>query len=342
MTDASAPSFPDQSSANIPRFSFTNPQPGNSQNFTFNQPTANSQVQQPLGPFTFASSTLKEEIPNDKSQSSLSVTSTNSPKQTSATDASAPSFPNQSSANIPRFSFTNLQPGNPQNFTFNQPTANSQVQQRLGSFTFASSTLKEEIPNDKSQPSLPVTSTSNPKQTSATDASAPSFPNQSSANIPRFSFTNPQPGNPPNFTFNQPTANSQVRQPLGSFTFTSSTLKEEIPNDKSQPSLPLTSTNSPKQTSATYEPSRFTPNTVFKKLSDPPTPISEQSSSFNQEQEESDTPASLAHDSLLLKKINTTLHDPNALVVDRSDPNSPLYSLATFEQLNLKPDLLKG
>ena len=57
-----------------------------------------------------------------------------------------------------------------------------------------------------------------------------------------------------------------------------------------------------------------------KKLSDPPTPISEQSSFPNQDQEETDTPASLAENSLLAKKIHSKLLDQSALVVDRSDP----------------------
>jgi ATP-dependent RNA helicase DDX19/DBP5 len=82
--------------------------------------------------------------------------------------------------------------------------------------------------------------------------------------------------------------------------------------------------------------------TFTKKLSDPPTPTSEQSSANNQEQEETDTPASITDRSLVAKKVNTTLRDPSALVVDRGDPNSPLYSLTSFEELQIKPDLLKG
>jgi hypothetical protein len=44
----------------------------------------------------------------------------------------------------------------------------------------------------------------------------------------------------------------------------------------------------------------------------------------------------------MAKKVNTKLRDPNTLVVDRTDPTSPLYSLKSFQELNLKPDLLKG
>ncbi|CAF5154226.1 unnamed protein product, partial [Rotaria sp. Silwood1] len=60
------------------------------------------------------------------------------------------------------------------------------------------------------------------------------------------------------------------------------------------------------------------------------------------EQEATDLPASLADISLLEKKIHTKLVDSSALVIDRSDPTSPLYSLKSFQDLNLKPELLKG
>jgi ATP-dependent RNA helicase DDX19/DBP5 len=82
--------------------------------------------------------------------------------------------------------------------------------------------------------------------------------------------------------------------------------------------------------------------TFTKKLSDPPTSTSEQSSANNQEQEETDAPTSIAERSLMAKKLHTTLRDSNALVVDRSDPNSPLYSLTSFQELKLKPELLNG
>jgi hypothetical protein len=180
---------------------------------------------------------------------------------------------------------------------------------------------------------------------SSTNASTHSFANPSSANVPRFSFNSLQSGNPSNSTFTQPTANAQVRQPLGSFTITPSKQKQEISNDNLQASAPLTSTDRPQQIPVAGEVTRSTINNAAfyqKKLSDPPTPISEQSSPPNQEQEEADAPSSLAEDSLLLKKINTTLQDSDTFVVDRSDQNSPLHSTKTFQELNLKPDLLKG
>ena len=82
--------------------------------------------------------------------------------------------------------------------------------------------------------------------------------------------------------------------------------------------------------------------TFAKKLSDPPTPTSEQSSGNHEEPEEADTAASQANRSLAAKMTNTKLRDPTALVVDRNDPNSPLYSLTSFEELKLRPELLKG
>jgi hypothetical protein len=164
--------------------------------------------------------------------------------------------------------------------------------------------------------------------------------NLSSMNVSQFSFGNLQSENLP-VTFNQPTANSQVRQSLETFPMTSSTQKQEILNDKSQSSLPLTSTNSRKQISATNEVASSTPNNTTI-LPDLLTSISEQSSLVNEEQEESDTLASLGTDSLLSKKINTILRDSEGFFLDRSDPNSPLYSITKFEELNLKPNLLKG
>jgi len=177
---------------------------------------------------------------------------------------------------------------------------------------------------------------------SSTDASALPFSNPPSEKVPyNFSFPNASSGNPPPFTFNLPTSNPQVRP---SFTFTSSTQKQETPNNKqpSPASLPLVSTNNPKERPTANE---TTPNNGIRgsqKLSDPPTPISQQSSFPSDDQEENDTPASLAENSLLKKKLNTKLFDSADLVVDRSDPSSPLYSLKSFQELNLKPDLLKG
>ena len=67
-----------------------------------------------------------------------------------------------------------------------------------------------------------------------------------------------------------------------------------------------------------------------------------QRSTLPSQDEMPEVPLSLAATSLLEKKINTILCDPKDLVVDRSDPSSPLYSLKSFQDLNLKPDLLKG
>lgn len=52
---------------------------------------------------------------------------------------------------------------------------------------------------------------------------------------------------------------------------------------------------------------------------------------------------SLAETSLLKKIIRKGLVESKAtLEIQRSDPNSPLYSIKSFEALNLQPDLLKG
>jgi hypothetical protein len=58
---------------------------------------------------------------------------------------------------------------------------------------------------------------------------------------------------------------------------------------------------------------------LSKQSSDPPTPIFQPLSPTSQKQEKS-----------------------NASVVVRNDSTSPFYSLKTFEELNIKPDLLKG
>ena len=84
---------------------------------------------------------------------------------------------------------------------------------------------------------------------------------------------------------------------------------------------------------------------ISQRLSDPPTPTSEQSSGANQNEEEEEgtnVPRSMEERSMLSKKLNTALRDLNAGVVDRNDPNSPLHPLKTFQELNLKSELLKG
>ncbi len=149
-----------------------------------------------------------------------------------------------------------------------------------------------------------------------------------------------------------------MRQQVESFTITRSTQQQEMSNNKPQTlssnntaqqmsnnkPQTLSSNNTVQQISTTHDPSKSTINnnlTFSKKLSDPPTPTSEQSSALNQEQEETDAPTSIAERSLMAKKHHTTLRD-NAFVIDRSDPNSPLYSLTSFQELKLKPELLNG
>ena len=48
--------------------------------------------------------------------------------------------------------------------------------------------------------------------------------------------------------------------------------------------------------------------------------------------------------SLMNKHLNTVLTEcsSDTIQIQRQDPNSPLYSCTTFEQLDLPPNLLKG
>jgi len=58
---------------------------------------------------------------------------------------------------------------------------------------------------------------------------------------------------------------------------------------------------------------------------------------------EGDSEVTVAEKSLLQKVIRKGLVDnKNDLEIQRKDPNSPLYSVKTFEALNLSPNLLKG
>ncbi len=169
------------------------------------------------------------------------------------------------------------------------------------------------------------------------------FANPTSTTPPRFNFGNLPTANPVIFSSNQPMGNQPpVRQPVESFTFTPSAQRQEATNNRAH----VSSLNyNSQQTFTTHDSPRASFNNamaVTKKLSDPPTPTSEQSSAHHEEQEEVDTPAAFANRALAAKMANTKLRDPSILVVDRSDPNSPLYSLSSFEDLNLKPDLLKG
>ena len=53
--------------------------------------------------------------------------------------------------------------------------------------------------------------------------------------------------------------------------------------------------------------------------------------------------ATKAENSLLCKVLREKLvPTQNELEVQQRDPNSPLYSVKSFEELNLRPDLLKG
>ena len=54
-------------------------------------------------------------------------------------------------------------------------------------------------------------------------------------------------------------------------------------------------------------------------------------------------PLSKSDQSLLCKVLREKLvPTQNELEVQQRDPNSPLYSVKSFEELNLRPDLLKG
>ncbi|CAF0820639.1 unnamed protein product [Didymodactylos carnosus] len=77
----------------------------------------------------------------------------------------------------------------------------------------------------------------------------------------------------------------------------------------------------------------------------PPPPVFFPSEAGNSNYDEKDdTQASPAEDALVRKYVNTTLRDQSGVrvEVERLDPNSPLYSIKSFQDLNLKPELLKG
>ncbi len=60
-------------------------------------------------------------------------------------------------------------------------------------------------------------------------------------------------------------------------------------------------------------------------------------------EEEPEKQLSPAEQSLLRKVLHTSLvENRNELEVQRKDPKSPLYSVKSFDALNLKPTLLKG
>merc|ERR1712038_942864 len=60
-------------------------------------------------------------------------------------------------------------------------------------------------------------------------------------------------------------------------------------------------------------------------------------------QAEEDPLITAAERSLLQKVIRKSLvENKNDLEIQRKDPNCPLYSVKSFEELNLQPNLLKG
>ncbi|CAF2230180.1 unnamed protein product [Rotaria magnacalcarata] len=179
------------------------------------------------------------------------------------------------------------------------------------------------------------------KNTSSTEPLSFNFSTASSGNVKNFSFTNSSLGDVP-FKFNEPPANAPVHEPIPSFTFTPTKQHQDMSNNKFQNPSPHQNS---RQGPPTNEVPTMTQNNmpaISRKPPSPTTPVSQQPSFLNQEKEAPDLPMSLADASKLDKMLNTTLRDSNALVVDRNDPKSPLYSLKSFEELNLKSELLKG
>jgi NAD dependent epimerase/dehydratase family enzyme len=68
----------------------------------------------------------------------------------------------------------------------------------------------------------------------------------------------------------------------------------------------------------------------------------QQAGQLNANQDDIDVVHTLADESLFAKKTRMKLHDSNNLVVDRTDQTSPLFSAKSFNDLNLKPEILKG
>lgn len=203
------------------------------------------------------------------------------------------------------------------------------------------------MPQGFSFSKLPTTDSFAPNQTSG---SAPrfSFNAAASANSPNPPINNATTGNPPRFSFNNlplvnqsssssnpATNNSQAQQPIASYVFTPSTQKQDTSINQSQSSS--SPAHQPKQM---LSPKQQIINDVH--TDSKQTAVAQQPKSSNQNQDEGDISAALAESSLLAKKVNTKLQDSNDLVIDRSDPSSPLYSTKTFEELNLKPELLTG
>ena len=74
-----------------------------------------------------------------------------------------------------------------------------------------------------------------------------------------------------------------------------------------------------------------------------PLPTSPRPTSVGKEGENAENLLAAAERSLLQKVIRKGLvENKNDLEIQRKDPKSPLYSVKSFEALNLKPQLLKG
>ena len=132
---------------------------------------------------------------------------------------------------------------------------------------------------------------------------------------------------PTNLPYGQinPMINSQPQQSRESITFTSSKYNEE--QSWSNSSMRNIQNN---------------PSTIPKSSANISSTIYDNPSRSSQESEAPDDQISPADISLTNKMTRTKLFEPDKVIVDRSDPSSPLYSLKSFEEMNLKPDLLKG
>ncbi|CAF1638800.1 unnamed protein product [Adineta ricciae] len=202
------------------------------------------------------------------------------------------------------FSFT--QPSATANFPTmfapNQPSGNS------ASFSF-NTTATGTTPNFSFNPAAAAAAATGP------------------TNPPRFSFSNVNPGLPPSSNVNPSTSNSQAQQPTPSFVFTPSAQKQDTSNNQKSPTQQTTQYNMP---------------TGYKQGPVAQTCIAQQPQAVDQDQDDDNPAVSIAESSFLSKMVNTKLRDTTDVVIDRSDPTSPLYSTKSFEELKLKPELLKG
>ncbi|GBN33455.1 ATP-dependent RNA helicase DDX19A [Araneus ventricosus] len=75
----------------------------------------------------------------------------------------------------------------------------------------------------------------------------------------------------------------------------------------------------------------------------PPVPASEYAPQQGQDEDDDEPEPNPADISLMQKLVRTHLVETTAdLEIQKKDPNSPLYSVKSFEDLNLRPELLKG